>query len=62
MPKMNKVDKVTDNPFVNLYELEYNQKDKDRKYYVASRRTEEELACVASDDKIKADDVIIAYK
>ncbi len=38
MEKIKKISKVTDNPFVNLYNLDVvNRKGKDSKYYVASR-------------------------
>ncbi|MDD6616137.1 MAG: NUDIX hydrolase [Lachnospiraceae bacterium] len=41
MEKIKKITKVTDNPYVNLYNLDVvNRKGKDFKYYVASRAKE----------------------
>lgn len=58
MEKINKITKQTDNPFLNLYEIEYEKKDKTHKYFIASRKNNEaELAC--RNTEIKADAVII---
>lgn len=59
MSKINKITKVTNNPFVNLYDLDVeNRKGNPGKYYVASRaKNEQELEI--SRKQQKPDGVII---
>lgn len=61
MAKLNKISKLTENKFLNLYSLQYtNEKtNKDFNYFVASRRKEEDLACSTKDHK-RADAVLMA--
>lgn len=58
MKVIKKVTKQTNNPFLNLYEIEYEKNNKVHKYFISSRKNNEtELAC--KNTKIKADAVII---
>ncbi|MEI3337142.1 MAG: NUDIX hydrolase [Clostridium sp.] len=57
--KLINIKKETNNKFLNLYTLELTNKVGKRKdYYVASRREQEELACVTKDHK-RADGILI---
>lgn len=60
MAKLNSIKKLTDNKFLNLHEADFtNEKTgKDFKYFIASRRSEEELACKTK-DHTKCDAVMI---
>lgn len=53
MPEIKQVTKKTDNPFVNLYELDAKDRlGKEKKYYVSSRAVKkEELKLVTHDEK-----------
>jgi ADP-ribose pyrophosphatase len=53
MPEIKQVTKKTDNPFVNLYELDTKDRlGKEKKYYVSSRAVKkEELKLVTHDEK-----------
>lgn len=59
MPKIKKITQMTQNPFVNLYDMDVeDRKGQERKYYVASRaKTTEELEILRHEQK--ADGVII---
>lgn len=59
MPKIKKITQMTQNPFVNLYDMDVeDRKGQERKYYVASRaKTAEELEILRREQK--ADGVII---
>ncbi|MDO4298371.1 MAG: NUDIX hydrolase [Lachnospiraceae bacterium] len=59
MEKIKNITKVTDNPFVNLYNLDViNRKGRNSKYYVASRAKEIESLELSTKQQ-KADGVII---
>ena len=60
MAKLNSITKLTDNKFLNLYETNFTNEvtSKDFNYFIASRRKQEELACVTKDHS-KCDAVMI---
>lgn len=56
---LKKINKITDFKYLNLYELELeNRKGKQKDYYVASRREKDKLTCVTKEHN-KADGVMI---
>ena len=57
--KLEKIDKITNFKYLNLYKLKLkNKKGNQKDYFVASRRDEEDLTCVTKDHN-KADGVMI---
>ena len=57
--KLLKIEKQTNNKYLNLYKLILrNKKDNIKEYFMASRREKEELACVTKNHE-KADGVMI---
>lgn len=56
---LKKINKITDFKYLNLYELELeNRKGKQKDYYVASRREKDKLTCITKEHN-KADGVMI---
>lgn len=56
MKKLVKLDKQTDNKYLNMFEATYDLGDRETKYYIASRREMGDLACQGSDrvDAVRA--------
>lgn len=49
MKKLIKLDKQTDNKYLNLYKATFSDGNKDMGYYIASRRAKGDLTCEGSD-------------
>lgn len=60
MARLNSIKRLTDNKYLNLCEANYTNEaiNKDFNYYIATRRSEEEMACKTKDHK-KCDAIMI---